>query len=280
MKIIVTHLHPDIDAISSIWMVKRFMPEWDKAKLEFVTAGRTFRGAPPDDDSEILHVDTGLGKFDHHQEDRRQTSATQLVFKFIKKEYQLSEDNEKTLERYAEVVTEIDNGRDITWAEAGNDRNQLMVHNFLSSWTFPGKQSAQEKTEMVLTIIDAIFQAFKNKIKAEREIAQEGQVFKTPWGKALAIETGNNEVLTLGEKLGYVLVAKKNPKDGHLKIFARWDKEVDLTLAYEEFLKKDPNATWYLHPSKCMLLNGSRTDPELIPTKLSLKDVVQVLKRG
>ena len=39
MKIVVTHTAPDWDAIGSVWLIKRYLPGWQDAKVEFVPAG-------------------------------------------------------------------------------------------------------------------------------------------------------------------------------------------------------------------------------------------------
>ena len=39
MKIVVTHTSPDLDAIVSVWLIKKFLPEWQDARSEFVQAG-------------------------------------------------------------------------------------------------------------------------------------------------------------------------------------------------------------------------------------------------
>ena len=86
MKIIVTHNSPDWDAITSVWLLKRFLPGWEKAVVEFVPAGEKSEKRNPSaslrarglenrieeaiekvGDEEIVHVDTGLGPLDHHQ---------------------------------------------------------------------------------------------------------------------------------------------------------------------------------------------------------------------
>ncbi|PIU03285.1 hypothetical protein COT44_04120 [Candidatus Shapirobacteria bacterium CG08_land_8_20_14_0_20_39_18] len=275
VKLIVTHINPDLDALSSIWLIKRFFPTWEKADMQFVPAGKTFRGAPPDDDQEIIHVDTGFGKYDHHQT-AKFTCAAELVYKEVKKRQKLSEDNQKALERFIKVNVELDSGRDISWEDAQNDRYEFMVSNFMASIKFSQEKKDEEKVNYFLPIIDAIFQTIKNKIKAENEI-KKGKEFETLWGKGIGMETGLDDVLTVGEKMGYSLVVKKNPKDGHVRIFGRWDKKIDLTKAFGKFQKKDPMASWYLHPSKCLLLNGSRSDPDMVPTKLSLEEIIKIV---
>jgi hypothetical protein len=75
MKTVVTHIGPDLDAITSVWLVKTYFPGWEEAHMAFVPAGTTLRGEPPDSDPEIIHVDTGFGDFDHHQTDEDTCAA-------------------------------------------------------------------------------------------------------------------------------------------------------------------------------------------------------------
>lgn len=277
-KILVTHIDPDIDAIAGIWLIKRFFPGWQETDYYFVPRGKTFRNAPPDDDPQIIHVDTGLGNFDHHQT-KKHISSAELVFKHLLKIQKLSSANKIILKRLVKVITEIDMAQDIAWEDANNDRYGFMLHNFLYGLKFSGDNAGDKKVDFTLSLLDSIFFVLKNKIRAEQEL-KKGKVFKTQWGRAIALESGISDVLSVGEKLGYVLVVRKTPKDGHLKIYGRWDKKINLTKAFKQFKKLDPGATWYLHPTKCLLLNGSRTDPQMVPTKLSLAQVIEILQKA
>ena len=40
MKIIVTHSSPDWDAIGSVWVIKRLLPGWTDADVQFIPAGQ------------------------------------------------------------------------------------------------------------------------------------------------------------------------------------------------------------------------------------------------
>mgnify|MGYP001568014235 CR=1 FL=1 len=82
MKLIVTHFSPDLDAVTSVWLIKRFFKNWEKAEVKFVAAGKTWENQPVDTDEEIIHVDTGLGKFDHHNTDD-DTCAAALVLEAL-----------------------------------------------------------------------------------------------------------------------------------------------------------------------------------------------------
>ena len=277
-EVIVTHINPDLDAVASIWLIRRFFLGWEEAKTVFVPVGQTFRGAPPDDDPEVIHVDTGLGKFDHHQT-ADFTCSAERVFKEISKERKLTSENLLVLKRMIVVIKEEDNGRAINWGKGNDDLYEFMLPGFLPYLGGGSEDRDEKKVEFASSVLEMIFSAIKRKIQAEEKL-KEGQPFKTSWGKAIAVISGNDQVLEVGQKKGYVLVARQNPADGQLRIYSRWDKGVDLSGAFEQFKKLDPAASWYLHPNKCLLLNGSRSDPTMVPTKLSLKEVIKILQKA
>src|SRR3989338_10733789 len=117
MKTVVTHIAPDVDAITSVWILKRFLPGWEDAEVKFVPAGKTLNNDIVDSDSDILHVDTGMGILDHHQTDE-DTCAAKRCLEHIKKvkstklKVHKVEDNE-ALERMVEVVNDIDHFKEV-----------------------------------------------------------------------------------------------------------------------------------------------------------------------
>ncbi len=87
MKLLVTHHAPDIDAITSVWLLKRFdSQQYADAKILFVDAGKKLTVAVREEhnasEQDVTHVDTGEGEFDHHQTDRgmQRVSAASLVY--------------------------------------------------------------------------------------------------------------------------------------------------------------------------------------------------------
>src|SRR5918912_1791501 len=75
---IVGHLAPDLDCLTAIWILLRFGGA-KNATLQFVPAGATLQDQPPDADPRVIHVDTGGGRFDHHQRNSRNLCAAELV---------------------------------------------------------------------------------------------------------------------------------------------------------------------------------------------------------
>ena len=175
-----------------------------------------------------------------------------------------------------DFASEVDNARDLKWPEANTVRYDFYLQGIIAG--IRGMAGSDEETmDYGMKGLDAILHNLKNRIRAEKEI-KEGTEFETPWGKALAIKTGNESVLWEGEKKGYCLVIKKDPETGGVRIYSRWDNRVDLTKAYRQFKKKNPEADWFLHASKKLLLNQA-TSKKMKPTKLSLEEIIKVLKK-
>ncbi|NTW02983.1 MAG: hypothetical protein HGA19_17160, partial [Oscillochloris sp.] len=61
-----------------MWIMIRFGEAKD-ADIQFVPAGCTLNNQPADADPDIVHVDTGGGRFDHHHSADHTLSAAELV---------------------------------------------------------------------------------------------------------------------------------------------------------------------------------------------------------
>lgn len=276
MKTIVTHMSVDLDAITSIWLIKRFLPGWKDALLEFVPAGSTLNNQPPDNNNEIIHVDTGFGKFDHHQFNKY-TCAAKLVLEFLKDNFYIENKNRAALDRIIDFVNDIDHFQEVFFVDSDSDRYEFLLSQIVEAVKLTIKNN-KETVDLIFPILDAELQLFKNKIRAEEEL-KKGFIFNSPWGKAIAMETKNEESLKLAQKKGFILAIRKDPEKGFLRIKSLPKKEIDLSSLYEKLKKIDKNATWFLHASKNMLLNGSAKNPKAIPTKIPLKTVIEILKK-
>lgn len=278
MKTIVTHFSPDLDAIVSVWLVKKYLPGYQEAEITFVPAGETLNGREPDEDASIVHVDTGMGRFDHHQTSAR-TSATQVVFEFLKeKAYIKNQTQEKAIERLVVQVTDMDHFGQISWPEPDNDRYNLMVDAILDGWRLSFARESLKVVELGFLLVEAIVKQFENKIWAEEILKTDGKVFRSKWGKAVGFETTNDEVVHLAQKKGYQLVVRKDPRKGYVRIKASPLVKRNLTDIYTALVKKDAGATWFLHSSGKMVLNGSTKNPDMKPSKLSLKEIIALVK--
>ncbi len=277
-KLIVTHSSPDLDGIPAIWLLRKFHPDFKNARVAFTPAGTTYNNQAVDSDPDIVHVDTGLGKFDHHQTNDF-TCGAQLVYEYLVKEGYVSKED-KALERMVTVLTEIDHAWDAyKWAEPASDRWEFSLHNVLLGWKMMYPRQDDKYVELTIQGLEAVYLVMQQKVKAEEEV-EKGEKFKTRWGEGVAIYTPNDSVLDAAIKAGYALVVRKDPGKGYVRVTGSNNHDVDLTRAYEAFVKADPEATWFLHVSKKLLRNGSTRNPTMKPTKLELAEVVKILEKA
>lgn len=306
MKIIVTHASPDWDAIGSVWLLKKYLAGWKDARVEFVPAGQRYKNAefkvaPSEDrqnselenpvemigEDEVIHVDTGMGPLDHHQTLSDQVCATTRCWEYV--QAHLHEAGGNFTDLHKEAVTRVvkliladDHFKEVFFADPLADYHEFSLVGVLDGMKLMKPDEDDYYVEFGRESLDALVHTFESRIWAEREIKEKGIAFEIKKGKAMAFETINDGVLKLAQKSGYLLVIRKDPRKGYVRIKARPtsgpEDDIDLTLAYEKLSKIDPEATWFLHVSKKMLLNGTPKNPKMIPTKLSLQQIIDVIK--
>ncbi len=295
-----THKSSDADAITSVWLLKRFYPNWDGAEVEFVNAGEGLPGHEQTevgrfdkaieviDDVETIHVDTGMGALDHHQTADNNTCGAKLTLDFILSDPESSlhkhEIKKEAVERIVQLVIDDDHFQEIYYPDANHDIYEFGIVAIIQGHKLIHQKDDSSLVEFIMECLDSILQNLEKKIWAEREISEKKVEFESKWGKALGIETINDEVLKLAQLMGYRLAVRKDPTGGFIRIKAIPDKrggeslDIDLTEAYEKLKVLDPEASWFLHASKRMLLNGSSKNPEMKGTTLTLSAVIEVLK--
>ncbi len=312
MKIVVTHSSPDMDAITSVWLIKKFLPEWSDALVKFVPAGERLqrlvnqRSASSSseelnarrsaldaiervEEDEVIHVDTGLGPLDHHQTASDKVCGASLTWDYVKvKNEELRINNVDrvknkitAVDRMVKVVVDIDHFKEVFRKDPLADYHEFDLAGILEGLKIQFPNQDDYYVEFVSKSLDAVLHTFENRLWAEKEIAQNGHEFKTRFGKGIGFETINDSVIKLAQKMGYVVVLRKDPRKGYVRIKAvpsDGKTNIDLTLVCERLSKMDSDATWYLHVSKKMLLNGSVKNPKMRPSKLTLSEIIKVLE--
>lgn len=272
-KIVVTHYSPDFDGIPAIWALRKFHPDFTDAQVKFVPAGETLEGKPAGYDPNVIHIDTGGGPFDHH-DNNKYTCGAKLVWDWIKKERGIKD---QAVDRLMALVVAFDHAKDLGWKDAKDDKYELLLPSLISGWKIKYPGQYDKIVDLGLSAMDAAYEVMKSKILAEDEIKKKGIKFMTKWGRGIALETRNEAVLTVGEKIGYCLVVKKDPKRKNIRIYGRADHGVNLTPVYKKVIKLEPKTRWFLHASKCLLLNGSAKNPKMKPTSFSINDMIEIL---
>ncbi len=276
-KLIVMHHHPDLDAIGAGWLLVRFRgDEFAEASFAFVPAGQTYRNEIVDSDPNIIHVDTGGGKFDHHDEKRTELSATLLVYQdLIQKQSHLRQD--KALRLLVNFINEIDHFGEYYWPDSLNPRYAFMLSSITTALHALNRLSNEEVVKHVFTSLDAVYQYLKDYVKAKEEI-EEGKVFESKWGKGVAIESGGDSVMKIAQMMGFNVVVRKDPRTGFTKIKTAPKDGLDLRELYDKILQLEDSDRWFFHPSGHMLINGSSKNKAVKPSKLKLEQLVEIIK--
>lgn len=253
------------------------------AKIAFVNPGDTITLEAAQDLGyelhQATHVDTGLGEFDHHQPDRGQqfTSATMLTYQHICQvhpEYA----NDKALKTIAEFITEIDHFREIDWPDSSNTRYAFMIHELIKGLEYSERHSDETQVHFGMTCLDSAYGVLTQHHKALEILDQEGEHFLLKDGPALAVETSNDEVIKLAQKQGNILVIRKDPNLGHIRIKVRPDSAISLEALHQAIIQQEPDASWYFHPSGKMLLNGSDKHRDQKASSLTIDQVIAIAK--
>ncbi len=283
-KLLVTHHAPDLDAVGSVWLFKRFSPElFADAKVAFVNPGETITRTAAEilgfDLQDVTHVDTGLGEFDHHQPDRavQPICAASLVFDNLSQSFPHLQ-NDAALRTLVEYINDVDHFGEIHWPDSSHWRYSLMIHELLHGLEFQNPYDDEALLQFGMQCLDAAYSSLKQNLKAYEVIAHNGVEFELSAGIGLGLETSNDDTIKIAQKQGYIVVVRKDPKLGNIRIKARPDSSIDLRKMYDVLCDKDPNSTWYYHNSGKMLLNGSHKHRNQIATKLSLEEVVRMLR--
>lgn len=274
-KRIVTHINPDLDAITAVWLLDRFGGEdFVDSKVVFVPAGERLE----DEDQDSVHVDTGLGKFDHHQPEMGDvdTCAAKLVYEWLVAEGRI-QDNE-ALRRLVNVVNDVDHFREYFWPDPAHDRYGMFLEQVINGVKMGGYvKNDEDLVQLGMKCLDGVLTFFKIKIAAEKDL-DKAITFETRWGKALAVETPNSGVVKLALKKRYSVVVRRDPELNFIRIKAAPREEINLLPVYRKLIEQDPEATWYFHSSGKMILNGSTHNPSMRPSKLSLDEAINILK--
>lgn len=279
-KLIVTHHAPDLDAIGSVWLLKKFDTQnFGDAKVSFVNPGSRIEDHEIEalgvDQRDVRHVDTGLGEFDHHQKERASTDicAASLVHDHLIQIHPELEDDQ-ALDILVKFITEVDHFGEVHWPDASSYRHSFLIHELIRGSEFSDPHDDESQLHFGMQCLDYAYATLVQQVKANEIINEKGETFELPQGKCLALETRNDDTIKSAQKQGYVLVVKKDPKLGNIRIKARPDADIDLTALSEKILLKDTTGDWFLHGSGKMLLNGSIKNRNQKASPLTLEEVV------
>lgn len=262
---IVGHLAPDLDCLAAIWIFVRFGKAVD-AELEFVPAGRTLNNGGADDDPQIVHVDTGGGRFDHHHTADTSLSAAELVRRELKP-------GDEALRRLVDQVTRIDHAEGF----AGRQPIFFNITDLIAGYNALYPNRPHHVAQAMMPNLDAWYEHEQRQMRLERAFARRVE-FQTRWGLGIAMQSDDGGSSKLAYSHGAVLYAYRDRR-GYMGVAAQQRSSVDLEPVFHDLKRVDGEADWYLHPSHRLLLCGTPKAPPRNPSSLSLDELVSVLKR-
>jgi hypothetical protein len=183
------------------------------------------------------------------------------------------------LERLVTVINDIDHFREVFFPNPTADFWEFGLESQIDGWRLLYPDNPVKVVDMGMNALDGIYKSFQNKVWAERELKEKGVVFETKWGNGIGVETSNDDVVHLAQKMGYIVAIRKDPKKGYLRVKALPKDNIDLEEVYSALKKEEPDATWFLHASHHMVLNGSSKNPDMRPTKKTLQEVIDLIKK-
>ena len=276
-KLIVTHIHPDLDAIMSAWLLVRFnQPQFGDAKFEFVPSPTTYKNLPPDNDPKIVHLDVGGGKFDHHKDGGFGTCAAQLVFEELVADGLISL-SDQPLKEMVKIAFEIDTFADCYWSGTDSPRMAFMLHEIIPALHRLQTHDNEAVLRMVFVYLDGVYQRLKDWEKS-REAIHEGEEFESIWGKGIIVTTAADDVSKVAQKMGYEIVVISDTRHGHLKIKTAPHVKVPLKSLYDKIAERESPERWVYHNSGHMLFSGSDKGELKERTQLKLSEILEMIE--
>jgi hypothetical protein len=249
----------------SIWLFKRFIPDHRNDLLEFVPLGHKLPNSKALNRAEIIYVDTTGGKYDHHASNRDTCSA-----KLVMREHSL--DNDLAIKRMTDFALSVDQGRIYNIVI-----DDFSILNVIDGLNFLYPDNPKLVLNRIVIYLDAIYKTLTEQIAAEK-ILKRAIKFKTRWGKGAALVSSNPIARRLAHRKGFKVFVFLDPVNGFGGITSPGNSNVDLNLVYRRIKKADPSAEWFLHSSKKLLLSGSLKAPQKKGSKLSLEQMINILK--
>lgn len=268
-KTLVTHVRPHLDDICAFWLLRKYAPEAKDAPLDFIYTN-TYGGDQKDDLNHIC-VGVGRGKYDEHKGDVGQCSTT-LVYIDLKERGLIPETDLAGLEKLVAWALLEDTGK-LTTMEHREFAIPIVLQNFFIA----RDRDSHAVAELGFMMLDAMLVSAKNVAQIERD--WENRIaFTSRFGAAVALISGTRDLEAYAYVRGFDVVAIINPAKTFHNIRAKAGTPIDLTSAYEELKKREPQAGWYFHHSKKLLICGGDLAPGATPSKLTLEGLVDLLK--
>ncbi len=269
MKKIISHVYPHLDEVCAAWLLKKYLPEFKDAAIGYIPTDE--RGGHCPEDPDTVCVGVGRGRFDEHKGDLRECAAS-LVFGYLAERGVKFEPLEReALNRLVNYVRLGDTGQlhKVDW-------HDFTVPVILNNHRLVSGNDSDAVMRLGFTILDALLHAQKNAVQLEADWAKRVE-FQSDFGKAVALVTSAREADSYAFRQGFDVIIYVDERRTYHNVRAAADSRVDLTPVYVKIVQVEPDAGWFLHHSKKMVICGGELSGYAKRSKLTLEWLIDLL---
>jgi hypothetical protein len=265
---ILTHIRPHLDDLCGIWLLSKYSPEHKDADFAYVPSSKSVEWLKMHPGA--VGVGTGRGRFDEHKGDLNECAAS-LVWAAVR-EHVVDESEKMAIDRMVSWVLQVDTGMTAMMPY----RQFSLPAVFLGVYKhFDGND--EKLRELAFTILEGLLLMEKNVVQLEKEWGDR-HVFTSRFGPAVAFVASADGAEDFAYSQGFDLVVTVNPSRTYFNIRAKAGTLADLTPVHDALLKKDPEADWFFHHSKKMLICGGYLAPDARLSQLSMEQLIELVK--
>lgn len=255
--ILVSHVTPDFDSSLALWLLQKFVYFDYTIQYKFVPLGQKYNS------KYAIHVDCGDIDYDHHSTSDY-TCSSSLVLK------NNNLDNNAALKQMVDFALKVDHGL------LYNDKiGDFDILNIIQGLNYINNKNNKRTINVLFTCYDAIYKTLQLK-KASYEDINTGITFLTKYGKGIATLSTSKQTRFIAHREGYHIYIYIDEKTGFRGFTAPGHSEIDYTKLFNEITKIEPQADWFLHSSRQLLLCGSLKAPNKKLSNLSLQSMVDL----
>jgi len=291
IKTIVTHEYPDLDAIMSIWLLRRYgndlFPGVATAKLEFLPAQRFY--GKGDEITDTIVVDIEGGHFDHHGPEKSTKCSAMLIAEYLSlgKKTSLAK-----MIRYVNLV-------DTTGKASSTIPDPLLllfsIGEMIKGWHSLNGSDFVRTVNLVCQCLDAINETERLWLSAKSDsenaiVVQGGSI------KVIGLSSDSTSAMKVGRSL-YADVVVVKDSNGHVGITAtsgiKW-KEPDLTptirmlrlvesslssnhYSIDQLSEVGDLLGWFFHSSRVIISCGGPKARNRQPTLMTLSEICSLV---
>jgi len=236
------------------------------------SGGERWENVEPEENDFVVYVGVGQGKFDEHKGDDKDSAAS-LVWTETLEKYKVRKGDKEAVSRIVEYVKDEDMGQYLK-----QKNHEFSLPTILAGLYVDNNKDSLAVYEIGKKMVNALYIEMMKRISAEKD--WQGRIeFESYWGPAAAVVSDIPGVERIAYDAGFVLVVIHNNAKTFHGLRADPDSDVDFSKAAMKLEQIEPEADWFLHQSKRMLLCGGEIAKGSQSSNLSLDQLTELVKK-